>query len=496
MIHSKKLYLCFVALLVILIFPLTPLFSIDNVYASQLPIKITVNGQNLVMDVQPVVISERTFVPLRAIFEALGASVNWEPQSKRITGVRGNTTIILHVGQNIASISGRAVSLDVPPIVLGERTLVPIRFVSENLGAQVNWDAANRIINIVSNVSPVQVTPPAPPVQVTPPVAQRRVMTPKEVVELTRPAVVSITTHRGQGSGFFVTPEGLVLTNAHVVRGSREIFVTTSAGQRYPATIDRIANWHDLALLRVNAPLNTRFPFLRESTGFNIPIGEEVLAFGSPLGLLGTVTRGIVSAWQNTDVSLGAWDVNINVIQHDAAIAPGNSGGPLVNLYGEWIGVNTLMATDWAGFGFAVPVERYYELLRLPQYSLRCDWQSHETELYGWFETKIEVNEVTRFKESDSRQVTTEKLILRVVRFQELRLEAVNYHPLFLEIQNLHRLYVNYLDAMILQNIFFRDSSINIALWSRSISDMHTSNRRSAWNAYYAEWDRIAAMFR
>ncbi|MBT9134738.1 MAG: Protease inhibitor [Firmicutes bacterium] len=122
--------------------------------AAATPIRVTVDGRALTMDVPPTVRDGRTLVPMRAIFEALGARVSWDPQTKKITGTRGATVIILQVGRTTATVDGRTISLDVPPLLLGGRTLVPTRFIAEHLGAQVNWDSSARLVTVGSGAAP------------------------------------------------------------------------------------------------------------------------------------------------------------------------------------------------------------------------------------------------------------------------------------------------------------------------------------------------------
>jgi hypothetical protein len=93
---------------------------------------------------------------MRAIFEALGARVSWDPQTRKITGSRGETVIIMYVGQSTATIGGRTIPLDVPPLVIDGRTLVPTRFIAEHLGAQVNWDPKRRLVTVRSGAAPPQ----------------------------------------------------------------------------------------------------------------------------------------------------------------------------------------------------------------------------------------------------------------------------------------------------------------------------------------------------
>ena len=159
------------------------------------------------------------------------------------------------------------------------------------------------------------------------------------------------------GTGFVVRSDGYILTNYHVVRGNDAMVVTVfdeTGAQRYPATIVKLDASVDLALLKIEprAPL-TAAP-LGDSD--RVQVADEVIAIGSPFGLDLTVSRGIVSAKRKSLVIEGT--VHRDLLQTDAAINQGNSGGPLVNRSGEVIGINTAIYTPtgaFAGVGFAVP---------------------------------------------------------------------------------------------------------------------------------------------
>lgn len=158
----------------------------------------------------------------------------------------------------------------------------------------------------------------------------------------------------GQGSGFIIDASGLIMTNAHVVRGAEEVKVQLSDGREFTATDIKADTRADVAVIRIN--VDERLPFLKLGDDERMEIGDWVMAFGSPFGLHRTVTQGIISA-----KSRGLNDPRLRqeFIQTDAAINPGNSGGPLVNLKGEVIGINTAISTSSGGYdgvGFAVPV--------------------------------------------------------------------------------------------------------------------------------------------
>ncbi|MCX8116570.1 MAG: trypsin-like peptidase domain-containing protein [Desulfobacterota bacterium] len=166
---------------------------------------------------------------------------------------------------------------------------------------------------------------------------------------------------RGIGSGFIIDPQGKVVTNYHVIEGQRRIFVMTHDGKVFKARVIREAPEDDLALLEIEASLR-QFPFLKLGDSDAVEVAEPVIAIGNPFGLSFTVTSGIVSAVGRTTP-----DGKEGLIQTDAAVNPGNSGGPLLNLQGEVIGINTMIyASKGGGFmgvAFAIPVNKAKTLL-------------------------------------------------------------------------------------------------------------------------------------
>ncbi|GIF66507.1 hypothetical protein Ais01nite_45420 [Asanoa ishikariensis] len=171
------------------------------------------------------------------------------------------------------------------------------------------------------------------------------------------PGVVSVRAGTSGGSGFVTNQSGHVITNNHVVAGASTVSVVGADGRRRTAEVIGRDPGNDIAVLRVATPAGLR-PLAFAAAAPRV--GEPVLAVGSPLGLSGTVTAGIVSALDR-QVRLGA-GVRRTAIQTDASINPGNSGGPLVNARGEVVGVNTAIATleggGSIGIGFAIPVEQ------------------------------------------------------------------------------------------------------------------------------------------
>jgi serine protease Do len=158
---------------------------------------------------------------------------------------------------------------------------------------------------------------------------------------------------QGLGSGFIVDPNGLIVTNRHVINGADEIQVTLEGKKKYKARVVYADPKTDVAIIKIDGH---NFPFANLGDSQSLEVGDWVLAIGNPLGLMQTVTAGIVSAKGRS--GLGILDVE-DFIQTDAAINVGNSGGPLVNIDGQVIGMNTAIAAGGGrgniGIGFAIP---------------------------------------------------------------------------------------------------------------------------------------------
>ncbi len=171
------------------------------------------------------------------------------------------------------------------------------------------------------------------------------------VVERVAPSVVHVKRGRGGGSGVVIAPDGYVLTNAHVVDDVADVDVVFADGSTYRAPVVGTDAATDLAVVRVLGP---RLPSVELADSDALRVGQLVIAIGDPLGLQSTVTTGVVSALGR---SLRAKDGRIieNIIQTDAALNPGNSGGPLVDTHAKLVGVNTAIIAMAQGIAFAIP---------------------------------------------------------------------------------------------------------------------------------------------
>ena len=158
-------------------------------------------------------------------------------------------------------------------------------------------------------------------------------------------------TPRGEGSGFIISADGYVVTNAHVVEGASEVLVTLTDKREFKARIIGSDERTDVALVKIEA---TGLPVLKVGDVNRLRVGEWVLAIGSPFGLENTVTAGIVSAKQRETGS------DIAFLQTDVAVNPGNSGGPLISIRGEVVGVNSQILSpvgSYIGISFAIPID-------------------------------------------------------------------------------------------------------------------------------------------
>jgi len=183
------------------------------------------------------------------------------------------------------------------------------------------------------------------------------------------------------GSGVIIDEDGWVLTNFHVVDRATKVFVRLADGKEYEAERIVGTSFTDVALLKILNPRSERFSPVQFAADDDLLLGETVIALGNPFGLGGTVTKGILSSKsrrppaENEPLEVEDW------LQTDAAVNPGNSGGPLVNLRGDLIGVNVAVYREGQGISFAIPVRRITAAL--------AEMYSPETLQSLWFGARV-----------------------------------------------------------------------------------------------------------
>ncbi|MBI4258772.1 MAG: trypsin-like peptidase domain-containing protein [Thaumarchaeota archaeon] len=186
-------------------------------------------------------------------------------------------------------------------------------------------------------------------------------LTPQDVFKVVEGSVVSITSRAtggtiGQGSGFVYDGQGHIVTNNHVVEGATRFDVSFIDGSNVRGSLVGADPYSDLAVIKVDLPAGTH-PALPLGDSSNLEVGQTILAIGNPFGLGGSMSAGIVSQLGRQLRAVGGFLI-VGVIQIDAAVNPGNSGGPLLDLNGRVVGVNTAIASGtgaFSGIGFTIP---------------------------------------------------------------------------------------------------------------------------------------------
>lgn len=190
----------------------------------------------------------------------------------------------------------------------------------------------------------------------------------EEVIELYRNVVVQIATPYSKGTGFYLQNYGLIITNEHVVRDNRQVVIAGKGFERQLADVVYTDSKYDLAFLK--APENLEMAAVQLSPDSELRAGLEIIAIGHPFGLKFSATQGIISSTQQDRQG-------IRFIHHDAALNPGNSGGPLVTAEGQIVGINTFIFQNGNNVGFSLPAsylqEAIEEFCRMPdQIACRC----------------------------------------------------------------------------------------------------------------------------
>ncbi|MDD5399267.1 MAG: trypsin-like peptidase domain-containing protein [Dehalococcoidia bacterium] len=193
--------------------------------------------------------------------------------------------------------------------------------------------------------------------------------------KLLGPFGLDIPKMRGQGSGFIIDDQGHVLTNNHVVDKASTVKIVLSNGAEIQGKVIGVDRNNDIALLQIDASMVPNLTYLVLADSSKVKPGQMALALGSPFGLQGSITIGIISGTGRSIPNSNSRNI-MDIIQTDAAINPGNSGGPLLNSHGEVVGINTAIEASANGVGFAVPINTAKKVLPelLKGSTIRTPW--------------------------------------------------------------------------------------------------------------------------
>lgn len=345
----KKFLLFFTVFTMLLCIPVCS--SAQNVKDGA-DITVYLNDAPLSFDVSPIIIEGRTMVPMRTIFEALGSVVTWDAQTKSVNAEKNGTTVSLVVDSETMFINGKPRHLEVAPVIVDARTLVPLRAIAESFDCEVEWKQMNRSVFIKTDRDFTYRKP---------------ILTATEIYEKLIPSVFyiensnSVNTFKGYGSGIFITADGLAVTNFHVIGGFDSATVTTIRGDSFP--VERIIDFDaelDLALIRISKTSTEgktvpAFPVASIGNSDYVKTGQTVYTLGNPKGYKYTISSGIIG---NANQKYQKYRVNTRFIQITAPLSPGSSGGALVNEFGEVIGVNTATDPEAQNVNFSVPINK------------------------------------------------------------------------------------------------------------------------------------------
>nr|MBA4365409.1 hypothetical protein [Coprothermobacter sp.] len=304
---------------------------------------MTVNGVSKLIDVQgtvPVIVEGRTFLPIRAVVEALNGTIAWTAADQKVTIIMGSDVLELFIGKSTARVNGTPMSVDptnpkVVPFIVGGRTMLPVRFVAERLGGTVAWNDATKAATLTfgstTTLTALSVTEIA-----------------KKVESVVYIEVAFGDGKGASGSGFIISTDGRIVTNYHVIDGAVSGKVVLNDSTTF--TDIKVLGWNkegDLAIIKV---AGSGLPAVALGNSDAAQIGEAVVAIGSPLGLQNTVSTGIVSARRE------------GYLQTTAPISHGSSGGALFNMMGEVIGITSAGMEEGANLGFAIPINEVKSL--------------------------------------------------------------------------------------------------------------------------------------
>ena len=262
-------------------------------------VQVTLNGKPLSFDTAPDIENGRVLVPMRGVLESLGYSVHWKEHTQTVLAMKDGVDISLPINSRTVTVNNETVQIDVPAKLQNGRTFVPLRFLAEYSGADVQWDESSSTVMIQSADAEGY---------------------PKE------DAVVYIQTNKMQGSGVVLSANGLIATNFHLIENASAMQFIFNNGSIYQGktTIVGLDPQQDIALLKIEKKDLTPARISQQYA-----VGDPVTAIGSPLGVRNTATEGNISGFDQ------------DIISTTAVIAKGSSGGGLFDASGRLIGMTS-----------------------------------------------------------------------------------------------------------------------------------------------------------
>ncbi|MDF2877618.1 MAG: copper amine oxidase, partial [Clostridia bacterium] len=296
-------------------------------------------------------------VPMRILFEALGAEVGWSAETQTIIAKKGSTTMILGIGQNTAFIDTQTKSLLLAPQLINGTAYIPLRFISESLGAAVEWDSDKQAVFIQSAK-----TPPIPSIAQPPKSALPKELSIQQIGQLENTIAFieneMVDGDQSFGSGFFISSDGQLVTNYHVIANAKKLSISLGKDKIYTdISIIGYDVMNDLATLKINS--QDSFPFCKLGDSNSVQLGDSIVVMGNPMGLRNTLSTGIISSLKQK-----------GLIQITAPISVGSSGSPLFNMYGEVIGVASTAILQGENLGFCIPINAVKTLPITPPMTL------------------------------------------------------------------------------------------------------------------------------
>lgn len=303
--------------------------------------KVLIDGHSLFVDVPPQIQNSRVMVPMSAIFKALGADITWIGESQTVVGKKNFINIILQVGKTKATVNDQEIDLDCPPVIIEERTLVPVSFIARAFGAEVIWDEPTETVSVV--------LPKSDPLPSNKQIMKELGPTVVELVSLDKNGTIL-----AYGSGVTISADGGIVTNYHVIDGAAKVKVKLENGKTFMCEgMTSFSEERDIAILKIDA---SGLPKAEFGDSDKLSTGDSILTIGCPQGLERTMSDGLVSAIRTFEEQ--------KYIQISAPIDHGSSGGALIERTGKVVGITCATIEYAQNLNFAVPINDVKNIMK------------------------------------------------------------------------------------------------------------------------------------